>query len=99
MQEAAARLLLDLLFRPLGVALAQVRRLVSPERPVQTVRRAPALLGRHAAEDLELLRARLLVVVHGSTLPETREGGKRAAPRVRDGTGNSNPVRSPAREH
>src|SRR5688500_1044078 len=79
-QEVAARLAFDLLVGPLGMPFAQERRFVSPERPVEPMRSAPALLGRHAPQNLELLRPGLLVEIHEPTLPESPARGNRPSP-------------------
>src|SRR5687767_9278310 len=68
MQEAVARLSLDPLVGPVGMLRAQERRFVSPQRPIPPVCGAPALLGAHPPQDLELLGAGLLAGVHESTL-------------------------------
>jgi hypothetical protein len=61
MEEDATHLVLDLFVRPIGVPAAKVSRFVPTGRPIQAVRRPPALFRRHVTEDRDLFGTGLFV--------------------------------------
>jgi hypothetical protein len=64
MGENAAHLIGDSLLWPIGMLTLQESGFMSAASPVKAVRRAPPLLGRHAPENGELFRTRLLIRKH-----------------------------------
>src|SRR5258706_7463805 len=64
MEENVAHLFLEALLRPIRVLAVEEGRFMSAHRPVKSVRGLPALLGRHAPEDFDLLRTGLFVGQH-----------------------------------
>jgi len=67
MSENLADFRLDLFFRPIGMLAAQEGGFVPARRPIETVRRAPALRGGHCAQVSDLLRAGFFIRQHQTT--------------------------------
>jgi hypothetical protein len=68
MGENLADCRLNFGFRPVWMLMPDEGRFMAPHCPIEAVRRAPALHWRHAAKQLDLIRARLLIRQHGDNV-------------------------------